>query len=87
MAASQPQNGAAASATQPAAASNSQSGQPAAAAIQTAQPAAMSGFTAQAVLECHYSHNGAFLQEPLLQVGALQQQMCACIVPGRQQLL
>lgn len=35
-----------------------------------AQPAAMSGFTAQAVLECHYSHHGAFLQEPLLQVPA-----------------
>ena len=35
---------------------------------EAAQPASMSGFTAQAMLECHYSHNNAFLQEPLLQV-------------------
>ena len=35
---------------------------------EAAQPAPMSGFTAQAMLECHYSHHGAFLQEPLLQV-------------------
>lgn len=33
-----------------------------------AQPASLSAFTAQAMLECHYSQNGAFLQEPLLQV-------------------
>ena len=35
---------------------------------QQAQPPPMSGFTAQALLECHYSHNNAFLREPLLQV-------------------
>ena len=35
-----------------------------------AQAAPISGFTAQAVLECHYSQHGAFLQEPLLQVPA-----------------
>ena len=35
---------------------------------EAAQPAPMSGFTSQAILECHYSHNSAFLQEPLLQV-------------------
>lgn len=33
-----------------------------------AQAGPISGFTAQAMLECHYSHHGAFLKEPLLQV-------------------
>ena len=28
----------------------------------------MSAFTAQAILECHYSHNNAFLDEALIQV-------------------
>ncbi|KAL3142897.1 hypothetical protein ABBQ38_003185 [Trebouxia sp. C0009 RCD-2024] len=32
-----------------------------------AQAGPISGFTAQAMLECHYSHHGAFLKEPLLQ--------------------
>ena len=82
VAASQPQTATAVPAAQPAAASTSQSGQPAdaATATQTAQPAAMSAFTAQAMLECHYSHNGAFLQEPLIQVGALEQEMCSFTV-------
>ena len=38
-------------------------------ATQQAQPVPMSAFIAQALLECHYSHNHAFLQSPLLQVG------------------
>ena len=37
-------------------------------ATQQSRPAPMSAFTAQALLECHYSHNHAFLQDPLLQV-------------------
>ena len=37
---------------------------------QAAQPPPISTFTAQALLECHYSHNAAFLQDPLLQVSS-----------------
>jgi len=51
-------------------------------ATQQAQPAPMSAFTAQALLECHYSHNHAFLQSPLLQVGkaSLMFTLCQCFM-------
>lgn len=45
---------------------------------QQAQPAAMSAFTAQSLLECHYSHNDAFLQSPLLQVSAAEHCSFCC---------
>ncbi|DBB16553.1 TPA: hypothetical protein ACH3X3_014815 [Trebouxia sp. C0006] len=52
-------------------------------ATQQSRPAPMSAFTAQALLECHYSHNHAFLQDPLLQ-GIDQVRHIPCIaVQGR----
>ena len=73
--------------------SNGAGAQKGSSAEDAAQPASMSAFTAQAMLECHYSQTGAFLQEPLLQVLARmspalcvlwpsQAASCACIKVG-----
>lgn len=67
------QNGAQASASAPDTSSSasqpSSSNSDKSAAANTATPAAMSSFTSQALLECHYSKHHAFLQDaPLLQV-------------------
>jgi len=59
---------ASAAASQSAGGSSSGEGEGAGDATQQSRPAPMSAFTAQALLECHYSHNHAFLQDPLLQV-------------------
>ncbi len=61
-------SGAPASAAASQSAGGSSNGEGTGDATQQAQPAPMSAFTAQALLECHYSHNHAFMQDLLLQV-------------------
>lgn len=85
------QNGAQASASATDGSTSSSASQPSSnnsdkyAAANTATPAAMSSFTSQALLECHYSKQHAFLQDaPLLQVcfGLPTMLTCAHLCPG-----